>query len=185
VRESIIRALGRIGREAREAVPLLVQAITDRDATVRIETAQAIWRIDRDTDAAMKVLTELLNETTLPSILTASALGHEPGTPSDPTVLHHQLYNGLRRQVVQTLGEIGPDAKAAIPLLIKSIRDRDEYVSIYSADALGAIGSSASAAVPLLAEALTDPDRRVREAARKALQKIDPAAAESVLRPIE
>ena len=49
----------------------------------------------------------------------------------------------VRGWVVYALGEIGPEAKAAIPLLAKSLKDKDEYTLRWAAEALGKMGSEA------------------------------------------
>ncbi len=46
----------------------------------------------------------------------------------------------LRMQAIMTLGEIGPDAKAAAPILIKSLSDSENSVRYAAAYAIGKIG---------------------------------------------
>jgi HEAT repeat protein len=46
VRRNAAEALGRVGPEARPAVPLLVQALKDEDSDVQDAAAEALKRID-------------------------------------------------------------------------------------------------------------------------------------------
>ncbi|MFL5241281.1 MAG: HEAT repeat domain-containing protein [Gemmataceae bacterium] len=75
------------------------------------------------------------------------------------------------------LQRIGPDAKAAVPCLIGSLKSENKFMRVYAAMALGDIGAGAEA-VPVLVEALQDKDATLRCFAAKALWTIkkDPAA---------
>jgi HEAT repeat protein len=71
------------------------------------------------------------------------------------------------------LGWFGPDAKEAVPALIKALADPDLGVRLDAATALGAIGPDAKDAVPALQRiAEKDPTEFIRNAARAALDKI-------------
>jgi HEAT repeat protein len=78
---------------------------------------------------------------------------------------------------VETLREIGPPAKTAVPALIWALGDV-RYIRSTAADALRAIGpESVKTAVPALVRLLKDDDAEVRSAAIKALKVIEPQAA--------
>ena len=49
---------------------------------------------------------------------------------------------------------MGPDAREAIPALVKALSDRDNRVRQASVKALGAIGPAATPAIPVLTRAL-------------------------------
>src|SRR5262245_41372105 len=57
-----------------------------------------------------------------------------------------------KSKVILTLGEMGVDAKVAVPALIEALKDKELRYS--AAIALGDIGPDAKAAVPALMEAL-------------------------------
>jgi len=78
----------------------------------------------------------------------------------------------VRESAAEALGEIGPDAKEAIPTLIDLLQDREAYVRKSAANALGEIGPHAKEAVPALIIALGDEDSWVRVYAAEALGKI-------------
>ena len=76
--------------------------------------------------------------------------------------------------VALALGEIGPDAKIAVPILIKALDDEYEGVRRFAALALGKIGPEAEQAVPALIISLRDDrDKDVRSSAAKALGQIE------------
>jgi HEAT repeat protein len=78
------------------------------------------------------------------------------------------------------LGDIGPEAKAAIPALIKALGDQDVHVRILAANTLGDIGSEANEAVPALIKAPGDPEVLVRRHTAGALSRIGPEAKEAL-----
>jgi HEAT repeat protein len=80
--------------------------------------------------------------------------------------------SAVRKQAASVLGQMGGDARQAIPALANALEDADAGVRQEAAKALGAIGVPARQAVPSLQKALTDPDAAVRSEAALALQKI-------------
>jgi HEAT repeat protein len=74
-----------------------------------------------------------------------------------------------------TLGEIGPDAVAAVGALLASVRDEEHPVVIPSAiQALGQIGPVARPALPVLAPMVIDPEHRNHIMAIRAFWRIGP-----------
>jgi HEAT repeat protein len=78
----------------------------------------------------------------------------------------HPLYD-VRFSAAEALGEVGD--KAAVPVLIKALKDNDDF-RVRAAEALGKIGDKS--AVPGLIEALKDPDYLVRRNAAIILGEI-------------
>jgi len=85
-----------------------------------------------------------------------------------------------RRYTADMLGYIGPEAKAAVPALVKALGDSDTGVLYCVARALGKIGPEAKAAVPALVKTLGDSDPIVRVNATWALGEIGPDAKDAV-----
>jgi len=87
-----------------------------------------------------------------------------------------------RLHAAESLGEIGPEAEAAGPALIKALRhDEDVAVRTSATKALGKIGPEAKAAVPALIKALEhDKDADVRCSAASALGEIGAEAKAAV-----
>ena len=72
---------------------------------------------------------------------------------------------GVRRHAAEALGRIGP---AAVPALIRALKDRHHLVRSSAAHALGGLGP---ATLPALIRALKDKDKGVRQHAAQALKK--------------
>ncbi len=95
------RGIGLIGPKAKRAVTALRQAANENDdPVVRFHVAQALWKVDQDTDLAVRLLMQVLED---------------PKFSGSPSVTN---------EASVTLGEMGPKAKAAVPVLISFIQDR-------------------------------------------------------------
>jgi HEAT repeat protein len=70
------------------------------------------------------------------------------------------------------LGELGSKAKAAVPVLVRALKDPHVHIRKLAALALGDIGPDAKLAVPALSEALNDKHADVRRRAAVALGEI-------------
>ena len=81
-------ALGEIGRDAKPAVPNLMKTLKDVDPEVRYRAAVALWEIEK-------------NKAVIPALI-------------DLVRLHDQY---IAPRAAAMLGEIGPDAKEALPAL--------------------------------------------------------------------
>ncbi len=185
VRLAAAVALGKIGADAREAVPELTRALADTDPRVRGEAAAALGAIGPKAAAAVPELARMAvgEEEDLLADLVAKALG-EIGAPAVPALIS-MVRTGkpkVRVRAMTAIGAIGPKADAALPELSLAIDDRDEEIRTAAAEALGAVGSGPkerAAILPLL-EALKDEDRIVREQAAKALSQIGARTEEAI-----
>lgn len=74
--------------------------------------------------------------------------------------------------VTNALGEIGPEAKAAVPQIVARLGSKNSYARQHAARALGRIGPNASEAVATLQKLLVDEDTGVRVWAAFALARI-------------
>src|SRR5262249_48219681 len=84
----------------------------------------------------------------------------------------------VRKKAAESLGDLGPAAKSAVPDLVKAMKDTDPTVSWAAIDALGQIGPDAAAAVPALIEALKEAS--TRGAAVDALGQLGSKARDAV-----
>lgn len=68
--------------------------------------------------------------------------------------------NDERGQIVlKAIGDIGPDAKGTVPLLIELLKDR-EALRLPTLDALGGIGPAASEAIPIVESLVKNPKNK-------------------------
>jgi serine/threonine protein kinase len=126
--------------------------------------------------------------TTVPPRTPATTLAPPPTAPPAPAVPPEvvQLMAVLedrdasaRWKAAEALGNMGGQARAAVPSLIGLLGDQQEVVRWRTAEALGKIGPDAVRAVPALVRTLSGTGLPATEAA-KALGRIGPPARESV-----
>jgi HEAT repeat protein len=86
-------ALGAVGPGAAAAVPALGELLQNENRTLRVAAARALWRINRDR-AAVAMLIQICEEK-----------------------------DGHLGEAVDALGEIGPDAELAVPVLKRALQD--------------------------------------------------------------
>jgi HEAT repeat protein len=84
----------------------------------------------------------------------------------------------VREAAARVLGDIGPEAEAAVPILQEQLKVRDYHGKVQSATA-NALAKIGAAAVPALIEVLKDKDASARLAAASALGKLGPAAKDA------
>ena len=86
-----------------------------------------------------------------------------------------------RCTAARALGQMGGQAREALPALLRALQDREPLVRDAAAEAIGCIGGSGPGvadAVLALMQALTDTNSFVQATAAKALKKIEaPPAA--------
>ncbi len=78
----------------------------------------------------------------------------------------------LRKDIVYTLGRIGPKAKTALPIMIPMLKEEDSDYRVTVVVAIGKLGPEAKNAVPELIGLLSDPDPLVRGKTEEALLRI-------------
>jgi HEAT repeat protein len=152
VRINAAWALGRIGPQAKAAVPGLTEALEDKDWKVRRQAVWALGAIGPDAKEAISSLIHALED----------------------------RKTDVRKEVARALGYIGLRANEVVPALIGALKDPDADVRYRAAFALGEFGPKAKAAVPALIDALNDPDEVVRRNAPQALGEIGPYAKAAV-----
>lgn len=117
MRKSLIYTLGEIGPPSRQAVPLIIEALTDpsdREGFLNADAADALGKIGPGAASAVPALIEALgsDNVRLPSRATAA------------------------------LGNIGAEAKAAIPALIEAMEREDPEHKQNQAETLGKIAQA-------------------------------------------
>ncbi|OGW39602.1 MAG: hypothetical protein A2X58_13170 [Nitrospirae bacterium GWC2_56_14] len=156
-------------------------------ATVRPNSYEAIPALMD----ALTVENSVMKEEATKKLLQLIPGGREEARGAVPHLISNlSWYDAHVKQIsIIALGELGPDAAAAVPALIGQMTC--EKTNTYEVDctilradaamALGKIGPEASAAIPALVETLSYEDIYVREAADKALRRIRGESAEGLL----
>lgn len=163
-RTAALWALGRFAPEARAALPDLIDAARRpelEDAAVR-----ALARLGEAPEVTVPSLMKRFRErgcehltsigTILYSLDVELSLAQVGGPAVAPLV---ELLDGPDREMrvcaAEALGRIGPDARAAVPSLIRAVERAEtdspaNALRFYAVDALGRIGPDARPAVPVL-----------------------------------
>lgn len=118
--------LGHIGEKAKVTVPRLAKLIHDANPHVRLRAAEALWRLDRQTNAVLPVM-----------IAELEAWSKDPNALLGETSDEH----GQTRQQVAAgvLEEIGPAAHEAVPFLRMMLRSSFDNQKEAAAKALNKI----------------------------------------------
>jgi HEAT repeat protein len=177
VRRNAPLALGRLGKASVGAVDKLLELLRDPDATVRVNSAVALWEIARH-EQAIPALVQMIRKGTGPApYLATVALG---GLEADPSLLVPPLLDALQiddldahRAASRALGKIG---SPALPAIQGALRDPKPEVRRAAVEALGWLGPEAMSA---LVAALDDEAPEPRAAAARALGRLGPQAADA------
>lgn len=183
-REALFQ-LSKVGKEAKVAVPALIQALNDPDRQVWAQAISILANLGPDAEPAIPKLLEQFatkkggrQRDIRQAMLRASFALSRIGPKALPSLLDGVKSDdpGLRAGCAKALGGMGPAAKEAIPLLVANLRLMGEDERRETIDALGLMGRDA--AKPL-AEALGSGDANVRSGAALALAQLGKDAQEA------
>lgn len=179
-----VKQITSMGTAAKAATPSLIYLLErDRDALVRRGAAEALGVVGGDAKPTIAALAKAMNDSDLEVITVASVSLSKYGKQAVP-VLQEALAdkdNQVRRHAAEALAKIGPDAKAAVPDLLKAYQSEAKQgrrttnsVKASYVEALGAIGPDAKDAIPVFEAFLAErnPDRELRRVVTEAMRKI-------------
>jgi len=150
-----LSAVALFGREARGAAPQLIDLLHDEQSslTTRLGCLEALSQIGSAAPEAIAAIWKQL----------------EAGLAQTATAADHELALGA----AEALGMIGPDASAAVPILLRAAQHSDVAYRRAAVRSLGQIGSTAQDARPVLLDALAgDDDPLVRDLATTAFGQL-------------
>jgi HEAT repeat protein len=211
------RAVGRIGPKARAAVPELARAFNQNNYDVKVATAEALAVLRARSPAAVPALALAVGHGDTGVAAAAAALLRElkAATPAVVAAFVNRLETprtaapesvALHKLVIQALGDIGPAARPAVPVLLVALDDpaltddAARSVRVILAPKAGGVelvnvlntqgqlddrqlamvlGSGAADAVPALTELLGHTRARVRAAAARSLGRLGAVAEAS------
>jgi HEAT repeat protein len=179
LRTGAARALGAFPAHAETIRPTLRKVLDDPDGSVRAAAAVSLHLLKRDPQA-LDVLAACLKDAQAEVRSTAALeLGYNLAAEARTAVpaLIERLWDDdvtVRSAAAESLGRIGPEAKAAVPALQAMLADdQGEDLHSVAAEALSLIGPVARAAVPTLKQRLDSLDPYVRACAALALWHIE------------
>jgi HEAT repeat protein len=151
----------KLAPQGREALPGLKEMVNDPKAEVvlRVQAMRMLWRLKEPAEPLVAALVEVVTADQSPA--------------------------GV--QALEALGEMGPDAKPALPVLLKLLQDRSIPLSgkywgpphrAAVIHAIGGIGPEARTAVPLLLDCLKTKDYAVRMEVAMAVANMGPPVKE-------
>jgi HEAT repeat protein len=178
VRREAIKALGRIGPAAANAVPELRVVLRGRVAHTPTyylgcigEAAHALGMIGPKAESAVPELRELLTDLSWQTrSRAAEALGRiGPAAGQAIPDIRDLLWDSSRSEAARALGRIGPDALQAAPALRRLMQVNDAQTQAAAAFSLSRIDPESDETVRLLKEMLGHRNRKVRIEAASSL----------------
>jgi hypothetical protein len=124
------------------------EQLTNTDATVRNNSATML------TTEIIPHLTKVMFSDTNDSRLRLMLIEKLNGLPG--VTIYFRTADARRAQAALDLGEFGPAAKPAIPVLLKALKSQDDAVRGPALSSLGKIRSDPETIIPLLAGYLDD-----------------------------
>lgn len=132
VRNDAAWAIGAIAPEHQRVIPALIQTLTDTDERAQYGAMGALKKLGPRAKAAVPALKLLLKDKTahlrddVPGTLVAIAPEDAELVPALIAVLKDPSDQSMRLPVVTALGQLGPRAKPALPVLKALLIDKDE-----------------------------------------------------------
>jgi len=178
-----IHALGRVGTEAHQAAPVLIQLLEDDTPENADQAARSLGRIGR---GAVPELVPVLGHPRFAVRIRAVSAFAEMGPMAREALgplierLKNEKVEEVRGRIVEALGRIRPSSETVVLALGDALKDEDSGVRTKAAQALGHGLQSAEPAVPALIDALKDASTGVRVSAADTLGTIGVAAQRAI-----
>jgi HEAT repeat protein len=179
LREAAMRAVGIIGPEARDAVPVLIRALHDPEGDIRWEAARSLAKIGQA--SLPDLITVLQDETNSARGLAIYALGlvgseAQPAIPALMPLLTHPNEQ-LRGSTAYTLTRLGPEA---VLTLIDVAAHGSPEARVAAAKVLRQLVSSPESPLLTVRKLAANENPVTRRRAMQALGDLQPATALSV-----
>jgi HEAT repeat protein len=182
-RPELAKILGQIGPAAKDAAPVLREAMKEKDLNLKMACAIALLRIDPAARDAVEMINDLLDDSPTRRLMAnpvqTMRLLDELGPlaePAVPALVKHIGSVGRRGwyyDAYRTLRKIGPAARAAAPALIKALADaKDGGEGREIIETLAAIGPDGDGVMETLIASLDSPNGYIANSALVALGKM-------------
>jgi len=181
VRAQAIFALGRLKADDKDSLDVIIKGLADEDAQVQHAAVRSLALIKADRKVTIPLVIKLLEDSDPHVAARALHAIAEGGADSIPALNAALTHPEARYWACLALSEMGPQAKDAVPGLIKVLADERPEVRLQATVALAEIGPAARPAVLELTKLLADKFESVRNSAVFALGRIgDKTAADAV-----
>jgi tetratricopeptide (TPR) repeat protein len=154
VTSSLIDTIGEIGFHARAASPWLIDLLGTSDRYVRLSAAEALWKIDRNQEAARVLLADLAGGDDDSAEHAAHALARlDPAGETFAAALEVALTHPSVKVRVAAAGAYyhhTQRGERVLPILTSALQDPDEHVVTSAAMKLRGMKTDALPALPVL-----------------------------------
>jgi HEAT repeat protein len=177
------KALGHIGPAAKDAVPILEQALQDPEPGIRLVAGDALTRIvPTNCSNAVAVLKALQHDPQLAKVWRGGKDG--VGYPTDQLDFDSPACRHYRLSAAVPLWKLHLEPESPVPALLQEMGKRESADATWCIELLGDLGPEANSALPVLSR-LVGPDKSTftRRAAAIAIRRIDPKEAERLNLP--
>ena len=156
------------------SVASLLDKLNKGDFFAKLEALEGLRKHGPNAKSAVPTLIKILEDDK------AAIPGAEEAVKQELFARPEDANPSIRAAAAVTLAAIGPDAKPAIPALLKNLKDKDRFVRGASAKALAAIGSKEEKIIAAFKEALKDPNDINRVNIAVSFARLDPERKEPV-----
>jgi HEAT repeat protein len=156
-----VQELEKLGPKAKSAVPALARLLKDSSVQVRRASLTTLRAIGPDAVPAVSQLVEALSDDDAPVWSGAREILVSIGKPAIAAVtkvLTQKKDEHVHVLAIGILGEIGPDANAAIPTLLPLLESKSLVVRLHAGKAIVHINPKHDAPIATLVDALQLPD---------------------------
>ncbi|UUO07248.1 HEAT repeat domain-containing protein [Blastopirellula sp. J2-11] len=177
-------AIARIHPEDAEAVKHavedLVKGMKNKNANVRAAAARCLTELEAPRELVAPALLKALSDADPTVVVNIREAIVKLGPSATPRLVKALEIEGLRMHALAILRQLGPDAKAAIPALIETLKVTDGQVQSETMMVLGGLGAAAAPATEAITKFLASPSAGLQQSALYALGSIGPAAKPSI-----
>ena len=184
-----------IGRDAKAAIPALIDVLQGQDIELASYAAEALGQIGPDASEAIPALVAALSRQeedrdtdefafrfreSMQNVATFALGRMGKGAVPDLITLLSNSDKATRVRALLALSQIGLDAQEAVPHLIPLLQSEDEKIQLLAAIALAEMGVEADAVLPKLIAALQTENHEVRAKVISAIGNLGSSATQAV-----
>ncbi len=159
------QSLGKIGAEAKEAIPDLKEMLFKSDPDISRIAANTLAKIGRDSIPVLMTAAKSDNQTMRSQAVLALQQIGVPAVPHIVDLLDKKYAVDVRRQAAQLLGGMQVNDKMVVLGLAYALKDKDNQVRQRALNSIQRLGRGAKMAGPYVAELLVDIDPNIRRTA--------------------